>query len=99
MIKSFETVLKNIDGADLKEPGNDVPITLKSVAVNALLATMPNDSPAAEEKVKRFILAMKIQGSSGEIDLTPEDIVLIKRMVGQAMATLIVGQAFALLDA
>lgn len=98
MLKDFNVILKDMKGNDLTEP-DEAPITLKAVAVNSLLAALPNDSPSGEEKVKRFLLATKIQSGESGVEVTPEDIVLIKRMVGQAMATLIVGQVFVLLDA
>ena len=95
MIVDFSKVLKNLNGDNLKDETGD--ITLKSICVNSLLATIPNETPTGEEKLLRYSLATQINKDE-EVDLSAEDISKIKKMVGQAFPTVIVGQTFLMLE-
>ena len=74
-----------------------VPATLKLVSMEALMGQYPNDTPSAEEKLRRYSLAKKIH-SSPEVHLAAEDISKIKELINKAWGTMIVGIAFELID-
>jgi hypothetical protein len=95
MIIDFTKVLKTMEGEPLKDGIED--LTLKSVCVNGLLATMQNDQPSGEEKLKRYLLATQINNDD-EVDVSAEDISLIKKMVGMSFPTIVAGQAFMMLE-
>jgi hypothetical protein len=94
---NFSKNLRDLDGEDLIEKGQ--PINLKTVCVNALLAQFRDETDIdGIEKVKRYKLSTKIYDSNGNIDLSSEEISLIKKLVGKAFSTIIVGQAFDMLN-
>jgi len=79
------------------------PFTLKAVATNVLLMTETDGTGRpkelkGEEKVERYVLAMKIYNSDGLVDLKVEEISLLKKLIGRAYGPLTVGQAWEVLD-
>jgi hypothetical protein len=96
----FDQILKNIHGKTINDlvDGQEVPVTLKQVAVNALFAALPNEREiSGEEKLKRYQLALRIN-KGGKIILTAEELSLIKKMIGKSFSTLVSGQAWMLLE-
>lgn len=73
-------------------------MTLGSVIFQSLLATY-NDEPGitGEEKFNRGRLAQKIQDQKA-VDLTAEEVVLVKKLVGKLYTPIIVVQAYGMLD-
>jgi hypothetical protein len=93
----FSQRLKSIDGSELTENGK--PLTLGVIAVNALLEVVPkNEDPTADVKVQRWKIAQRVAGADGDVDITVEEIVLVKRLIGVAYGPLVVGQAFEMLE-
>ena len=79
------------------------PFTLRKACVDVLLITElgPNGRPKEldpEKKVERFDLATRIHKSTGLFDMSPEDQVLLKQLIGRAYGPLTVGQAWKILD-
>ena len=95
MPKNVDVVLHDLNGKPIPEDASDgsKPATIRFVAVNALLATVPNEAPTGDEKAKRYTLALSLN-KGGEHEFTPEDLSLIKRLVGQVYGPLIVGQVY-----
>ena len=95
---NFDQELKTLDDQPIISESKGV--TLKSAAVNALLAIYPDEQNlSGEEKAKRYVLATRIYANSGDKpDLSLEDIVLIKKLIGKAYGPLIVGQSFQILE-
>lgn len=94
-----EKVLR--DGPD-PAPGQDDernPVTLKSIACNALMAMDPQAKMTGEEKVKRYDLATRVVKAESPETLEAEDIVLLKKVIGDGFGPIIVGQAFKMLEA
>ncbi len=84
------------DGKVLKDGKEDV--TLGLVCCNALLIADKADAKA-EDKVKKFNMAVKLSGKDS-VEVIAEDVVLLKSCINTAyQQPLIVGQAFNLLDA
>lgn len=95
-----EVVLKNLDGEELKDAsvkGESTNVTLKICLINALLSPLgQGKTEAGTEKLKKFNLAKKINDNK-EVDLSADDIVLLKNRVGEVYPPLIVGQVYELL--
>ena len=90
---NFNQPIHNIQGKDIKD------LTLKSISVEALLATFSDEqSLSGEEKVKRYLLATRIYADSEGLDLTVEEIAKIKQLIGKGYGPLIVGQTWEMLD-
>jgi hypothetical protein len=93
-----DTVLTNFKGDSLKAPGGQE-FTLKDAAIEALLATFgeADARTTGTEKFKRYNLAQKVH-AGGEVDLTPEEVSLIKERVGTGYNAAVVGAAYLLLN-
>ena len=90
---NFNQPIKNIQGEEIKD------LTLKTVSVEALLATFPDEqSLSGEEKAKRYLLATRIYANPEELDLTIEEIAKIKQLIGKGYGPLVVGQAWEILE-
>lgn len=92
------TPLKTIKGDELKDPEGK-PVTMGEIAVQALLATHVDDNgraenPSGEEKMRRYMLAMKIEGATLPVDIKAEDVAKLKELVGKAFNPLVVGQFY-----
>ena len=93
---NFDVAMKDMEGEEIKN-GEKV-LTLKNVAVNALMATFEDEKNlSGDEKLTRYVLACKVRGG-GECDLPVSDVATIKTLIGKAYGTLIVGQAWELLE-
>ena len=85
----FATSIKAIDGTDMRKEDKNI-LTLNDVTQNALLASYQDEQNlSGEEKVKRWVLATKIDRQRKDPVLTVDDI---------AYNPLIVGQSWELLD-
>ncbi len=77
--------------------------TLGSVAINSLLYPVQGDDPT--EKMKKYGLALKIQDATAnklqehsKVDLTVDELKMVKDAIGKLQTPLIVGQAWRVLD-
>jgi hypothetical protein len=71
---------------------------LQKIIVDALQANVKGEeSIAGTEKVKRFQLAVKVY-SGDEVELSAEDIALIKDLIGKLYGPLVVGRSYELLE-
>lgn len=95
----FSTVVYDRSGAPAASGLNpDEVLTLAEVAGTALLGLYPDErSLDGKDKFIRYSLWKKIS-DGGSVDLTVEDIALIKKLVGKAFGPITVGQAWAMLD-
>lgn len=72
-------------------------LTLERVLVQACLMTDEKENPSMDVKYKRYKLCKKLSGAK-EIDLSSEEVVMLKDLVGRAFTTIVAGQAFDLLE-
>jgi len=94
---NFSKVMLDLEQKPLKEGDRD--LTLGPICSNALLMPFPDETDLeGTEKVKRFRLAEKLY-QGGEVDVSPEEIVLIKKLASKAYAPLLVGRIYEVLDA
>ena len=97
MLIKVDTPLTTMDGKVMKDndgQGNAVDATVKMCMINALLSPVQNEKGL--DKVKKFDLAQRIY-KTDEINLTAEEISLIKERVGDIFPPLVVGQIYELL--
>ena len=98
MLIKVDTLLKTMDGQVMKDmvDGEAVDATLRMAMVNAVLS--PIEKESGMDKVKKFNLAKKIHDAESEVDLTVEEVSLVKERIGEVFPVLIVGQVFNLLE-
>lgn len=78
--------------------GNGDFITLRQLAKVALASSYVDESDlSGEDKFKRYLLFVKIKDSN-EVDLSTEEIVLIKSLIAKANSPLFTGQAWLMLE-
>ena len=95
---NVDETLKTLDGQTMMDNdgnGNAVEASLKTLLVNAVLA--PTKDEKGVDKVRKYELA-KLIFKGGEVDLTAEDITLIKKQVGENFAPIVVGQVWDILE-
>lgn len=94
---NFNEALTNLDGSEIKGVDGKV-FTLRIAACNALSAVF-DDEPqlSGEEKARRGLTAMRVY-SNPDVDLSVEDIAIIKKLIGKAYAPLIVAKAWGILE-
>lgn len=92
----FTTPLQNLNGTPLLMEGG-ASMTLGDAAANALISQYPDETPSGADKVKRWSLAMRVH-SAQQVELTADDIKLVKDFVAKAFGPLVVGQVWAILD-
>jgi len=83
----------DLDGAEIKNE-KDEAFTLRDALISALMATYEGEKDLpGKDKLERYNLAIRIKRDE-EINLSSEEIVLLKRLVGMAYGVLIVGQVY-----
>jgi len=90
----FNQALKDINGKALSDGG--MPITLRDVAVMALLDGEKTSHLSGIDKARNFRLAVRINGDPDSISV--EEVAVLKDHIGRRHTPLIVGQAFDLLE-
>jgi len=85
----------DLDGNQISEP--DQKLTLRSICERALLSF--NDNLAADKKVLRYDVAMKIHKADPYAEITVEECALIKERIGEDFSPLVVGQTWSMLEA
>lgn len=96
MLVKVNVPLKTLEGKTMKDnaDGEAVDATVKMVIVNAVLAPAQNEKGV--DKVVKYELAKKVH-SNDEVDLDEKEIAMIKDVVGENFAPIIVGQIYELL--
>ena len=81
------------------EQGNKKYLTLKLVSVRSLMFTQKGEDISGEDKLKRDDLASKIYDSEEALELTSEQITLIKNQINKTYTyPRVVSQSWRLLD-
>ena len=87
--------LYNKFGQDIAMGGRPA-MTLKDVIINAILTPLKDDDE--KKKIEKYGLFKKLMVAEDEIDLTSEEISLLKRVVGLLSPQLIAGQVHEMLE-
>jgi hypothetical protein len=97
--------LKNIQGGDIFQEGKPA-FSLKDAISHALLnpvyqeinGQLQEKKESREEKWNKFIVWEKIVSQTEEVDLSIEDVVLVKKYIGEVLPTLTMGQSLRLIE-
>lgn len=71
---------------------------LKTVCCISLLAQFEGDAADGAEKYKRFQAVQEFQKAKDSIELSAEQITMIKELISKSFTTLVMGQAFDMLE-
>jgi len=80
-----------------KEDPKTEPLLLKNILINALITEQPNSGIAGNEKFERYNLARTIK-QGHDIELTAENIALLKDLVAKNYTPLVVGDVWNILE-
>lgn len=97
---NFAQVLTGLDGKPIMDGAGSSakPLTLSTVAVYALEATLEEDRQSSgEQKFQLDQLARKVYDNRDAV-LTVDETALLKKRIGEAYGPLVVGAAWRLLD-
>ena len=86
-------VITELDGTSTKNV-RDEPLTIGEAIGIALVVP---DEATSDQKYDLFKLAIKLHNTPGEVELTPEECVLIKTRVGRYFGPLVVGRIYDLI--
>jgi hypothetical protein len=90
------SVIEDLEGSPIMD--GDKPVTLGAISKFALLNAFPDEKIDNSKKVERFDLAMKIsiamKQTSSETEFSPEEVSVIRDVVGRGYAPLIVGRVY-----
>ena len=97
------TDLKNEPITERSADGKLYPLTLGQLCSNALLSTYEDErNLQAQEKIKRFKLAMKLSDTNGnpakDVSLTPAEISEITTLAAKLYPPLVVGKILQIID-
>lgn len=88
--------LKTMDGSDFVGPDQKpLGLTYQTVIESALLSAQAANP---DEKTQNFFLAMKVHGDAKNFEPRPEDILRIKKALGETQVTAVYGQVMSALD-
>jgi hypothetical protein len=91
---NLTTSLTDIDGNEFQDKS-----TVKTAILGSLMNPLPGDETmVADKKVALFKLALKVNDTAADCQLTAEEVAMIKERVGKGYPPLIVGRVFQLLD-
>lgn len=98
MLIDFKKPILDLKSVPMKD-SEGKPFLLGVACQEALTAAFQDEvALLAAEKVKRFLLALKIEGAL-PVDISIEEAVEIKKLVGKAYGSLIVGRVYEIFDA
>ena len=93
----FNAEIKTLDGEGIRDDKGTL-VTLKSICVQALIAAFQDEQDlAGVEKLKRYELAREIN-HGGEIQMSAENVVLLKKLIAKGFNVLVVGQTYGMLE-
>lgn len=93
----LDQILNDLDNKPLKDGPEGLPLTLKKVCVGALLAASPRENPEGSEKYRRWELGHRLSPVNS-LELTAEEISTLKKLIGEAWTTAVVGPAWLALE-
>ncbi|KKN49493.1 hypothetical protein LCGC14_0642000 [marine sediment metagenome] len=89
-------IISILDGQQVKL--DDTPATLNDVIMRALLNIIQGEKLSGEDSFKRYQIATKFADKPMSVDLTSEEIVFIKKAIGDTFGPAVVGPAWDFLE-
>jgi hypothetical protein len=97
LLKNLNIEIMDLDERPIMDAGKV--ITLKSVCTSALLFQDPSSPPiSGDQKFLRWELAKRIHGEKDHVDLSAEEVSLLKEAVNRIYAPLIYGRLCEAID-
>jgi hypothetical protein len=102
-ITKINSVILDVDGIKpLTNPEKKCNLTVKDVCINSILSTMPDAQgrPETDEKAKmeKWEIYKLFKDAKGEVELTTEQLNLVKKCVGYWQPPLILGQVYEFIE-
>jgi len=103
MLVDFSQTILDLDGErmqlEVKKKGRSPFLTLSIVSTNALLSRFPDEQGiTGEEMETRYDLADKIRASEDKIEINPEELVLLRKLIAKGQGPLIATRARRMLN-
>jgi len=104
--KTQEVAVVNEKNQFIKNERGDVAVitipaegasTLRDICIAALMTDNPENRVNGQEKYRRYELATKIK-KNDTVEVTTDEIVLIKNLIAEIYPPLVLGQAFDMLE-
>lgn len=90
---NLNKAILDIEGKPIRDGEEE--LNVRKCLVGSLLNSPDGQQIEGQEKQKRFALALRLQNQKDEnINLTAEQIVLLKKVVGHSFAPLLVGRLY-----
>jgi len=89
-------IISILDGQQIKL--DEKPATLNDVVMRALLNIIQGEKLSGEDSFKRYQIATKFTDKPTSVDLTSEEIVFIKKAIGETFGPAVVGPSWELLE-
>lgn len=103
--------IENLNGDEMQTnggaEGEQKPLELGELAVNALISDASTEEPkpgrapmppSPKEKFERYLIAQRIHKVTDLVELTSEEVTLIKNLIGKCHGVVIMGHAWKLLE-
>lgn len=88
--------LADFDGTPLQLNGS--PVDLPGVMMDALVSEQSDEAVAGTEKLARWLLATRVAACTDTMEMTAEELALVKARIALFFPTQIAGQAWHLLE-
>ena len=95
MIRNFDAELTDLRGEPLRHEGKGTPMS--QAVAEALIAPLGDEDATGDAKAARYELALRVV-KGGDVDLTVDELALIKERVGRGCVPLAVGQIYRVLN-
>ena len=96
MLKNIDTKILNLDGTPALNGQKEA--SMKDLIIDCLMdGSLLDQGASGEDKLKNYLLAVRCK-DGGEVDLSIEDLALLKKLVGKKYAPLAVGQFYQFCD-
>lgn len=93
-----ELAMINGQLATVLVPTPDDILSLKKVCINALLAELPQEQVDPTEKYDKYKIFQKLHKADKKIELDSKELELVKKWIGKYWETLVMGQAYDMLE-
>jgi hypothetical protein len=94
-IKINETLL-GVDGVQPLQGEQGRNLTLKDICISSVLTPMQDDTQ--EQKFKKWEIFKRLRDADAIVELSAEEISIIKKAMGKLSPPLVMGQCFELLE-
>ena len=91
---NLDYTFHQLSGEPVRWKDDTQDLTLKTVLAESLLSSYKDEQIEGAEKASRYKLAMRIFKANDDVELSAEEIVLLKRLIAKMFSVLVTGQAW-----